>query len=30
MSIQPSLDESFDYQGSGRDHLWLHFTRHST
>lgn len=30
MSIQPSLDESFDYQGAGRDHLWLHFTRHST
>jgi adenosylmethionine-8-amino-7-oxononanoate aminotransferase len=22
--------ESFDYQGAGRDHLWLHFTRHST
>ena len=22
--------ESFDYQTSGRDHLWLHFTRHST
>ncbi|MBS2939351.1 aspartate aminotransferase family protein [Nocardioides sp. J2M5] len=30
MSNQPSLDESFDYQASGRDHLWLHFTRHST
>jgi len=26
----PSLDESFDYQAAGRDHLWLHFTRHST
>ncbi|MGF9755214.1 aspartate aminotransferase family protein [Microvirga sp. 0TCS3.31] len=23
-------DESFDYQTAGRDHLWLHFTRHST
>ena len=23
-------DESFDYQAAGRDHLWLHFTRHST
>lgn len=22
--------ESFDYQAAGRDHLWLHFTRHST
>ncbi len=30
MSIQPSLDESFDYQAAGRDHLWLHFSRHST
>ncbi|MDZ5663000.1 aspartate aminotransferase family protein [Nocardioides sp. S-58] len=28
---QPSSDyESFDYQAAGRDHLWLHFTRHST
>lgn len=26
----PSYDESFDYQAAGRDHLWLHFTRHST
>jgi adenosylmethionine-8-amino-7-oxononanoate aminotransferase len=26
----PSQDESFDYQAAGRDHLWLHFTRHST
>ncbi|HSU03541.1 MAG TPA: aspartate aminotransferase family protein [Nocardioides sp.] len=27
----PSADrESFDYQSAGRDHLWLHFTRHST
>lgn len=26
----PSHDESFDYQAAGRDHLWLHFTRHST
>jgi adenosylmethionine-8-amino-7-oxononanoate aminotransferase len=25
-----SLNESFDYQAAGRDHLWLHFTRHST
>ena len=25
-----STDESFDYQAAGRDHLWLHFTRHST
>ncbi len=25
-----SIDESFDYQAAGRDHLWLHFTRHST
>ena len=25
-----SHDESFDYQAAGRDHLWLHFTRHST
>ena len=25
-----STDESFDYQTAGRDHLWLHFTRHST
>ena len=25
-----SLDASFDYQAAGRDHLWLHFTRHST
>jgi adenosylmethionine-8-amino-7-oxononanoate aminotransferase len=23
-------DRSFDYQSAGRDHLWLHFTRHST
>ena len=23
-------DETFDYQAAGRDHLWLHFTRHST
>ena len=22
--------DSFDYQAAGRDHLWLHFTRHST
>ena len=21
---------AFDYQSAGRDHLWLHFTRHST
>jgi adenosylmethionine-8-amino-7-oxononanoate aminotransferase len=25
-----SIDQSFDYQTAGRDHLWLHFTRHST
>ncbi|MCY7401924.1 MAG: aspartate aminotransferase family protein [Nocardioides sp.] len=25
-----SLDPNFDYQTAGRDHLWLHFTRHST
>ncbi|GAB3024120.1 putative aminotransferase, class III [Nocardioides flavus (ex Wang et al. 2016)] len=25
-----SHDASFDYQAAGRDHLWLHFTRHST
>ncbi|MBD3924902.1 aspartate aminotransferase family protein [Nocardioides cavernae] len=30
MSLHPSYDESFDYQAAGRDHLWLHFTRHST
>ena len=30
-SSDPSLDVgSFDYQTAGRDHLWLHFTRHST
>lgn len=30
MSIDQSFDSSFDYQAAGRDHLWLHFTRHST
>ena len=25
-----SLDPNFDYQTAGRDHLWLHFTRHAT
>ncbi|GAA5112418.1 aspartate aminotransferase family protein [Alloalcanivorax gelatiniphagus] len=30
MSLHSSHDESFDYQAAGRDHLWLHFTRHST
>lgn len=25
-----SIDENMDYQAAGRDHLWLHFTRHST
>ena len=30
MSLHSSTDESFDYQAAGRDHLWLHFTRHST
>lgn len=29
-TASPSYDESFDYQAAGRDHLWLHFTRHST
>ena len=29
MSLHP-YDESFDHQAAGRDHLWLHFTRHST
>jgi adenosylmethionine-8-amino-7-oxononanoate aminotransferase len=28
--MSQSFDESFDYQAAGRDHLWLHFTRHST
>ena len=30
MSLHSSEGESFDYQAAGRDHLWLHFTRHST
>ena len=30
MSTDQSFDASFDYQSAGRDHLWLHFTRHST
>ena len=30
MSLPSFDDESFDYQAAGRDHLWLHFTRHST
>lgn len=30
MSLQSFEGESFDYQTAGRDHLWLHFTRHST
>jgi len=30
MSIPSFEGESFDYQTAGRDHLWLHFTRHST
>ena len=25
-----TLDQNLDYQSAGRDHLWLHFTRHST
>jgi adenosylmethionine-8-amino-7-oxononanoate aminotransferase len=25
-----SLHPSYDYQAAGRDHLWLHFTRHSS
>ncbi|MBL0748910.1 aspartate aminotransferase family protein [Nocardioides baculatus] len=28
--MSQSFDDSFDYQSAGRDHLWLHFTRHST
>jgi adenosylmethionine-8-amino-7-oxononanoate aminotransferase len=30
MSLQSNDRDSFDYQSAGRDHLWLHFTRHST
>lgn len=30
MSLHSLEGESFDYQTAGRDHLWLHFTRHST
>jgi adenosylmethionine-8-amino-7-oxononanoate aminotransferase len=32
MSLHPTHPsrDSFDYQAAGRDHLWLHFTRHST
>jgi adenosylmethionine-8-amino-7-oxononanoate aminotransferase len=30
MSLHSVDGESFDYQTAGRDHLWLHFTRHST
>jgi adenosylmethionine-8-amino-7-oxononanoate aminotransferase len=30
MNDHTSAGESFDYQAAGRDHLWLHFTRHST
>ena len=30
MNLPSSEGESFDYQTAGRDHLWLHFTRHST
>ena len=30
MSSHTYDTESFDYQAAGRDHLWLHFTRHST
>ncbi len=30
MNIPSFEGESFDYQTAGRDHLWLHFTRHST
>ncbi len=30
MNLPSSDRESFDYQSAGRDHLWLHFTRHST
>ena len=28
--MSQTIDSSFDYQSAGRDHLWLHFTRHST
>ena len=30
MSTDQSVDTALDYQAAGRDHLWLHFTRHST
>jgi adenosylmethionine-8-amino-7-oxononanoate aminotransferase len=30
MSLHDNDRDSFDYQSAGRDHLWLHFTRHST
>ena len=30
MSLPSTEGESFDYQTAARDHLWLHFTRHST
>ncbi|WP_439938355.1 aspartate aminotransferase family protein [Nocardia sp. N13] len=30
MSLQGNDRDTFDYQSAGRDHLWLHFTRHST
>ena len=30
MSLHSTDHASFDYQASGRDHLWLHFTRHAT
>ncbi|WP_210504323.1 aspartate aminotransferase family protein [Nocardioides xinjiangensis] len=30
MSLHTSSADTFDHQAAGRDHLWLHFTRHST
>ncbi|WP_210439917.1 aspartate aminotransferase family protein [Nocardioides xinjiangensis] len=30
MSLHTSSTDTFDHQAAGRDHLWLHFTRHST
>src|SRR5687767_10147120 len=30
MSLHSTEGKPFDYQAAGRDHLWLHFTRHST
>lgn len=30
MSLHSAEGTPYDYQAAGRDHLWLHFTRHST